>query len=274
MSPVNSVDDIANALGNTNQTIPLATTTALSTAVGADTFLSMWTAVGIPGNGITLLPNYLSGGPYTCSSGTLGAIPINPGGQQNYLAAMSLVDTVGAAYVLADRLWHCSLFPPVGAGGGTLNITTPGSLPARITDNGVGCQMFIETVSGTNTLAAASFTITYKDSNNISRTTTAVANAANPAIGYFRHIPHAAGAYGVSQITSVVRTGSWTVGTLAVVIAKPLLDIPSVTTAGTTLDWAQTRLPKIHNDACPMMYRYSTVTTAAGMWGSLSVIDK
>lgn len=271
---LNSVDDLVNGLSNTSQNVVLATTTSGAFTPEAGSFVSMWYSLGVPGGGTNLPALFNSGGPYTASSGTVGALTITGATNQNYLAEISLADTEGGSYVIADRVWMARL--GTAAGAGTYTITTPGSLPARITDNGKGCQIYIEGMSALTIAANATngFTVNYLDSNNIARSST-IANAARTTASHFlRLVPHAAGAYGVSQITSVVRVGTWTAGILAVVIMKPLISIPSVTNAGITLDWAQTRLFKFHNDACISMYRYSSSSNVTSMWGDLTIIDK
>ncbi len=271
---VTSVDAIVDGLDNTKQELLLSSGAIVTVTTG--NFYSMWTgSTGIPGDG-SIPPLYDSGGPYTCFSGTVGALPIMPATNQNYIAGITLSNTVAASYVLADRLWACS-FGTIS--GTTYTITTPGSLPPRITDNGVGCQIWIETFNQVGSIIAGTWQVNYIDSNGVPRTapSPAVVGLANAPAGFMRQIPHAPGAYGVSQITSVVRTGTGgSAGThIGVTILNPLLCIPCPdATATTVMEWGKTALPKLHNDGCYMMYRLTTATTASTTWGSITIIDK
>ncbi len=265
---INTIDDVVSGLGNSSQIVVISCVTG---AVTNGQYQSLWTgAAGVPGGGDAAPPLYNSGGPYTCSSGTVGALHILPAVNQNYIASMAMANSVVATYVLADRLWSASIGT---AAATTYTITTPGSLPTRITDNGVGCQIWIETLVG-GTQVAGTYQVNYVDSNGVSRSSAATAGIANPASGLMRQLVHAPGAYGVSQITSVTRTGSQgAANTIAVTIMKPILAISAMDVTE-VLDWAETRLVKLSNDGCYMLYKYAPTGTASATWGFITIVDK
>ena len=133
-----TVDDIAAGLGVSQKERVLKNITACK-AIGS--FESSWLAVGYPGAG-SAPPVYTAGAGYAASSATPGAIPYVNAVVKNYLAKLFGASSVAAGTLrIFDRLWSCSGIP---FGAGTYTITTPGNLPARITDGGVDCELWVE----------------------------------------------------------------------------------------------------------------------------------
>ena len=148
-----TINDIASGLASSKQTLRFHKNSTAAKAVGS--FQSCWLATGIPGAGVAP-PLYTAGSGYTASKDTVGALQYINGVTQNWLAKLAASSSIAGTVILADRLWSCSGIP---FGASTYNITTPGALPARITDGGVGCEMWVEefiaqgAVTGTLTIA-------------------------------------------------------------------------------------------------------------------------
>jgi len=107
-------------------------------AIGS--YQSSWLGVGFPGAGATP-PAYTAGAGYTCDKGTAGAIAYVNGTVKNWLVQLFASSTIAGTLFIYDRLWSCS---GMGFAAGTYTVTTPGALPARITDYGVGCELWVE----------------------------------------------------------------------------------------------------------------------------------
>ena len=107
----------------------------------AGAFQSGWLATGTPGAGNTP-PVFTAGTGYNCDSTTVGGLAYTNGAVQNYLATLVASITQPGVLIIADRLWSCQGF--VAATLTAQAVTTPGSLPARITDSGVGTQLWLE----------------------------------------------------------------------------------------------------------------------------------
>ncbi len=263
---ISTIDDIVNGIANTKTHIPFSRSfTAVDTA---GQFQSGWQATGFPDVGLAP-PQFDSGGPYTCTSGTQGALNFSGATNQNWIAGISARATEAGTYYLADRLWSCNM----GFAASTYTVTTPGSLPSRITDNGVGCEMFIEqfTTGGSST---GTWTINYLDESGTPRSSS-VAVITTPLVGLLRYVPHAAGAHGVSQIVSVVKSATGTSGSFGITIVKRVAEVHiNAADQGVTMDWAELGLPKLASDSCLFWYSLTTVTTAALLLGTIDLIDK
>lgn len=262
-----TVDDIASGL-NSSQKQPYLKILTAPKAAGA--YQSAWLATGQPGAGATP-PVYTAGSGYTCDRTTVGAINYNNASVQNWIARMSGQAGVRGTLVLYDRLWSCSGIP---FGAATYTITTPGSLPARITDNGVGCELWSENfvASGAST---GTLTVTYVNTVPTSgRTGTLNTIVSAPVAGQLQQIPLQAGDLGISQITSTANSATWTSGSRGLTIMKRICEIPVSYVGGSnTFDWAQV-LSKVPNDACLALYWLAETTTAPTVAGLIDIIDK
>lgn len=239
-------------------------------AVGG--FGSGWLGTGLPGTGAAP-PVYTAGSGYTCSKSTAGALAYVNAAAQNYLAGLSLTNTRSSSGILiiADRLWSCG---GMGFAAGTYTVTTPGSLPARITDNGIGCELFVEqfVVAGA---ASGTLTANYLDSSNAAQSGVIGAVSSAPPAGSMQMVP-LANNLGIKQLTSVVTSATWTSGTFGMTIIKRLIEVPFQTSTdgkGINLDWAQV-LTKIPNDACLMFIWLGNGTAVVIVQGSIDIIDQ
>jgi hypothetical protein len=264
-----SVDEIVSSL-NAGQNQLYQKTGVAPKAAG--TFSSLWTGAGFPAAGATP-PAYTAGSGYTCSAATTGALNYSNGAVQNWIARMALSCTQVGTLIIADRLWACG---GMGFAAATYTITTPGNLPARITDNGVGVEAYIEnyTTSGS---ASGTATFNYLNANTGAAKSGVIAAVQSaPAAGQMQLIPMAAGDTGVRQPTSLVTSATWTSGTgFGITLLKRIVEIPIlVANTGLILDWAMLGLPKIPSDACIFAYFLANGTTAPIVIGSFDFIDK
>lgn len=264
-----TVDDIVAGLSASAKSIPLAKILTAPKAAGA--YQSSWLAAGNPGAG-SAAPAYTAGSGYTCSKDTNGAIKIENGAVQLWLANLALACTQPGMIILADRLWSCS---GMGFAAGTYTITTPGNLPARITNNGIGCELWIEQFVAAGA-ASGTLTANYLNANTGAAKSGAIAAVVSaPVIGQMQIVPLAAGDTGIRQLTSIVTSATWTSGSFGATILKRIVEIPiPATNQGVVLDWAQLGLPKIPNDACLFAFFLANGTTAPVILGSMTTVDK
>jgi hypothetical protein len=265
---ITGVDDIAvglaaapyNAVGK-NLTAPKA----------AGAFQSGWMAPGNPGAGAAS-PAYTAGSGYTCDNSKVGALNYTNASVQNWLAAATMACSQPGTIILADRLWSCS---GMGFAAATYTITTPGDLPARVTDNGLSCELWIEQFVAAGA-ASGTLTANYLNANTgaaKSGVISAVVSA--PVTGQLQLVPRAAGDTGVRQLTSIVTSATWTSGSFGATILKRIAEFPVLGVGLSSVqDWAMLGLPKIPNDACLMLLFLAQNTTAPVIVGSLDIIDK
>jgi hypothetical protein len=264
---ITTINDLVAGLA-VGQTSWTSKTMSVPKAVG--NFQSSWIAVGYPGAGNTP-PVYTVGSGYTSDRTTAGALPYTNAVTQNWLAKWFMSSSIAGTLMLVDRLWSCS---GMGFAASTYTVTTPGALPARITDNGIGCQLWVE-----NYIAAGVSTGTLvanyvnPSAGAESGTIPVVVNA--PVIGQMQPVPLAVGATGVKQLTSVVTNATWTSGTFGMTILKPIAAATvQVAGAGVVLDWASLGIPQIPPDACLMWIWQGAAATANQIISKTEIIDK
>lgn len=264
---ITTIDDIAAGLAVGQFRWVLKNITACK-AIGS--YQSSWLGVGFPGAGVAS-PVYTAGSGYTCDKSTVGAIPYTNASVKNYLAKWFASSTIAGTLILVDRLWSCS---GMGFAVGTYTVTTPGNLPARITDNGVGCMLWVEqfVVAGA---ASGTLTANYKNPADGAEAGIIPAVVSAPVIGQLQPVPLAVGATGVRSLVSVAHSATWTSGTFGMTICKPIaaISIP-VAGIGNTLDWATLGLPDIPNDACLAFIWQGGATTAPQIQSRTEIIDK
>ena len=265
---IQTIDHVVAALAATSkQKIRyLKNITALKSA-GA--FQSGWLATGTPPAGAAP-PAYTAGSGYTVSAATTGAMAYTNAATQNYLARASAASTTAAGtLVIADRLWACS---GMGFAAATYTVTTPGSLPARITDNGLGCELWCEQSVAAGA-ASGTLTANYVDSAAANVSGVIAAVVSSPLIGQLQPFPMANN-LGIKSLTSIVNSATWTSGTFGAVILKRVIEIPlSNQGFATVLDYAGTALERTPADACLFAFITSANTTAPSVFGHLDIID-
>jgi hypothetical protein len=162
----------------------------------------------------------------------------------------------------------------MGYAASTYTVTTPGNLPARITDYGVGCQIWVEQFVAAGA-ASGTLTINYKNPADGAEAGVIPAVVSAPLIGQMQPVPLLAGATGVRSIVSAVNSATWTSGSWGLTIVKPIASIPvPVAGIGSALDWATLGLPAIPADACLMFIWQGGATTANQIMSRIEIIDK
>jgi hypothetical protein len=263
---ISTVDDIAAGLAVSQKIRVLKNITACK-AIGS--IESSWLSVGFPTAGAAP-PAYTAGSGYTCSSATTGALPYANGAVKNYLAKLFAVSAIGGTLRIYDRLWSCG---GMGFAASTYTVTTPGSLPARITDNGLGCELMVEQFAAAGA-ASGTLTANYVDSASGARAGVIPAVVSAPLIGQVQFVP-LLNNLGVKSLTSVVNQNTWTSGSWGMTIAKHVasIEVP-LAGIGKTLDWAGLALPDIPADACLFFLWHGGAVTATQIQVTLDVIDK
>lgn len=242
----------------------------ITAAKAAGSFQSGWLATGTPGPG-SAAPAYTAGSGYACSVATPGAMLYTNGSVQNWLAMVSGNAALRGTIYIYDRLWSCS---GMGFAAGTYAVTTPGALPARITDGGVGCEIWIEQFVAAGA-ASGTAVVNYLDQGGAAGVGTIAAVVSAPLIGQIQRVPLATGDTGVSGIVSVVTSATWTSGSFGVTIMKKIAKIPVATIGVEQIcDWAATCLPRLPSDMCLQVVWMPEVVTATLIQGSYAVIDK
>ena len=263
-----TVDDIAAGLAVSQKSRSMKNITACK-AIGS--MQSSWLAVGYPGAGATP-PAYTAGSGYTCSSATAGALNYTNGAVKNYLAKLFAVSAIAGTVRIYDRLWACS---GMGFAAATYTVTTPGSLPARITDNGLGTELFVEQNFAAAGAASGTLTANYKNPADGAEAGIIPAVVSAPVIGQIQQVPLQAGCTGVRSLVSVVTSGTWTSGSFGMLIAKHVasIEVP-IAGVGRTLDWAALALPELTDNMCLMFMWHGGATTATQLQVTMEWIDK
>ena len=264
---ITSVDDIAAALASAQHRL-LMKNFGAPKAAGA--FQSGWLATGNPVAGAAA-PAYTAGSGYACDKSTTGALPYVNGATQNYLAKFGPISTQVGSVVLLDRLWSCS---GMGFTAGTYTVSTPGNLPARITDNGLAAELWVENFVAAGA-ASGTLTANYVDSTGASVSGQIAAVVSAPVAGQLQPVP-LANNLGVKQLTSAVTSATWTSGSFGMLIAQRIAELPiaQANAPQNVADWAACALAKIPPDACLMLAFLANGTTAPVITGSIDIIDK
>lgn len=266
---ISTINDIVTGLTAAQRSNTYKT---MGTTKGASYFQSSWLATGWPVAG-SASPAYTAGSGYTCDRTTTGAMPYSNAVTQNWLAKWQAYSTQVGTLYLYDRLWSCS---NMGYAASTYTVTTPGSLPARIADNGVGCECWIENfvAAGAST---GNFTINYKNpAGSDEQGVLLSANLVNgPVAGQMQPVPLQSGSTGIKQLVSCVNASTWSSGSWGMTICKfvAAISMPVINTAY-FLDWASIALPPIPQDACLFWIWQSNTSTAATIFSNTAIIDK
>jgi hypothetical protein len=264
---ISTINDIVSGISQ-SQGINVLKNITVPKAIGS--YQSSWLGVGFPGAGSSP-PLYTAGTGYNCLNTTSGALPyVNPI-NQNWLAKAAVTSTIAGTLFIYDRLWACTGMP---FGAATYTVTTPGSLPARITDNGLGTELWCE-----NTIAAGAatgtLTASYYDANGTLSSAVINPVVSAPLIGQAQPFPLAVGATGVKSLVSLTNSATWTSGSFGAIICKQIASIPvSLAGIGTVLDWASLGLPQIAASACLFFIWQGGAATANQVMANFDIIDK
>jgi hypothetical protein len=265
-----TVDSLANALAGAQRLLLQKNTTA-SKSAGA--FQSCWLATGNPGAG-SAPPAYTAGSGYTCDDTTAGAI-VNytnsaGGGLKNRLAKAQASSAIAGKLIIADRLWSCG---GMGFAASTYTVTTPGTLPARITDNGVGVEAWVEQFVAAGA-ASGTLTLNYKNVADAAKAGVIAAVVSAPVAGQMQPIPLQVGDTGVRSVVSAVNSATWTSGSFGITLLKRIVEIPMpIIGVNSVLDYAACALATVPDDACLMAIWQGNTTTATYIDASFAVTD-
>lgn len=269
MAPINTVDDIASALAVAQDFRVMKIFTTLK-AAGA--MQSGWLATGTPAAGVAP-PAYTAGSGYTCSRTTQGALGQANGATQLWLMMMNLASTVRGTILLYDRLWSCG---GMGFAAATYTVTTPGALPARVTNGGLKAHAFVEQFVAAGA-ASGTLTLNYLDSAGAAKQGVISAVVSAPVAGQLQPIPLSAVATvngGISQVTSAVNSATWTSGSFGITIMELIAAIPTtVIGAMGPGDWTAV-LEQVPTDACLQFAFIGETTTAPTLMGMIKIGDK
>lgn len=264
---ITTINDIVAALAADQRINVLKNITAPK---GAGAFQSSWLGTGYPGVGVAS-PVYTAGSGYTANKDTAGAMRLTNGAVKLWLAQLSMACSLVGTIVIYDRLWSCS---GMGFAAGTYAVTTPGTLPARITDSGVGCELWVEQFAAAGA-ATGTLTANYLNTLGQAKAGVIAVVVSGPVVGQMQPVPLQTGDLGISQLTNVVTSATWTSGTWGMTILKRICAIEFPTAnVGRVLDWAMLGLPDILNDACIGFMFLANAATAVVMQGQLRIIDK
>lgn len=263
---ISTVSDIATALALAQR---MRFTKIFSAPKAAGAVQSGWLGTGYPGAGAAP-PAYNAGSGYTCSRTTTGALGQANGAVKNWIARLQAAMTQPGVLFIADRLWHCG---GMGFGAATYTVTTPGALPARITDNGVGCELWVEQDAAAGS-ASGTLVANYTNPAAAAKVGTIAAVVSEPVIGQMQLVPLQAGDTGIKALVSVVTDATWTSGTFGMTILKThaQIEIPGIG-YGVTQDWSKV-LVTIPADACLFFYFLANGAVAPVALGTVWVIDK
>jgi hypothetical protein len=227
---------------------------ASATTEGAGTWHSLFLLAGTPGAGSTP-PAYTAGSGYTCDNSTAGALSfVNPGGGlETVLARFAVAGAAVGSLILYDRLWTCSGLTTAAAA--TLNITTPGTIPARDSNGataGLGVELWGEVYTAPGA-TAATWTVSYTNQSGTSGRTATYSHPANAeTVGQMFPFTLQAGDTGVGAVASFTTSiSSGTAGSIGITLLRRLATIP-ITTAnvGATLDAVACGAPQIFDSSC------------------------
>jgi hypothetical protein len=263
---ISTVDDIASGF---NAALHYRFLKNITAPKAAGAFQSGWLATGWPPPG-TNPPAYTAGSGYTLDRTNAGALGQTNGLTKNWLAKLTAACSQQGTLFIADKLWHCG---GMGFAASTYTVTTPGSLPARITDAGLKAELWVEqnVVAGA---ASGTLTCSYKDSAAATQSGVIAAVVSAPVVGQMQPVP-LANKLGVSSLISVTNSATWTSGSWGMTILQPLIAIECpIIGVGKTLDWAALGLPAILADACLFFYFLANGTTAPVAIGTVDIIDK
>lgn len=238
------------------------------TPQAAGAYTSMWNITGIPGAAAT--PSSGVGGDIPTDA-TAGAFPFtNPGSGLTYLSRMIASTSQACALILYDRLWHNSGLSPTSLTAQTVNSTALTRPDALGSD--VEAWMQVYAVMGAGSTAP---TISYTDQDgNASNTGTLQGFATTAAVGRSFPFALAAGDTGVRSIQTYTNGATMTSGTFGLVLRRRIATIVIPTSnSGASLDALTGGLPDIPNDACLELLHVPSSTSAATLFGSLSLIQ-
>ena len=267
------------ALSGMQPTMPFAKATTPTLVAGRPH--SLWYLAGGPGTG--LVPSVstaggvaLNGGP-NLSNNIAGQIPrVDPGSGNAYLGRLTGMATQPGLLLLCDRLLHCGA---VQAGttivvtATTVQSITTVALPARDisgSTSGVGVVAALEVAANMGS-ASGTATISYVNSAGTSGHSSVNIDTVtgSPVLGAFHRFGLQAGDAGISSITSLTLSNTWTSGSLALVLYRVLAALELVGAyIPNAIDALTAGFPQLFNGTVPFLVFIPNTTTASFVSGT------
>lgn len=246
---------------------------------------------GFPGAAVPDAPG-VNGWDTDCSTASNAADPAgatqvgshllqDPASGNLYMTSVQIQGAVAESVQLIDVLWYNS---GLTVGAGAQAIAMGGGVgPARDINgstDGEGVQAAVLALSALgNAAAVATSTITYRDSENNSPNTgtfSALAgwqSPATPVIGTWMPFQLAAGDRGIREISSFNSGTTYTSGTFALVLYRPLIQIPlSAANVGTKIDIPAPGI-RIYPNSCIMAIAVGSAS-ANTLAGTYTIVER
>lgn len=235
----------------------------------AGVLASLFYRAGRPGAAVAPTPG-LAGAALTTYA---GQIPFtNPVSGNTYIARLQLNATVGAGFILADRLWHNSGLTVTTTTAQTVNSVTWPARDNNGTTDGEGVMIAIEvSTATTNASAVTNTTMSYTNQAGTSGKTATIASfPATSVASTFVPFNLADGDTGVRSIQSVTLGTSYGGGTIHLVAYRPLitLELPTAN-LGNSVDAVTGGFVRLYDNTVPFLLQHPTANTATNVIGSL-----
>lgn len=230
---------------------------------------SLFYTAGIPGPGSAPTPG-IGGEVLTTLT---GQIPFtNPSSGNTYLSRFAAMAPIAGQLVLADRLWQNSGLDVTLLTEQTF--TSSAQIPARDMNganagDGVfaGVEVSTQTGAGTPTL-----TLKYTNESNVAgkTATNVIATAASAIAGSFYQIGLAAGDKGIRKAESLTLSGTWTSGTIHVVLYRVIATLDLQANIPNALDALSGAMARMYDNSVPFLFFIPVTTTSSNLTGSVA----
>jgi len=251
-----AITTLDGLIGATKQKI-LWNKTTMSNVAAAGVWTSTWNMAGTPGAGSLTVAG--SAGAMQNQT-TTGAVTFTSaaGGQEIYISKVTLAATQIGTWRLYDRMWRAGNLVPAAA---DYAACSSGGVFTRNSAQWGEIELWAETAT---TLGAATYAqrINYQDQSAVSYVgTVTLSQTAAPNM-----VPVNMSGRGCSSITSVSGLNAGT-GSFNILALRPLVEVNiDVANVGKTLDFTQTNLPPIGDNACLFWAWYGTTATEPTFW--------
>lgn len=261
---ISTMDEYVAALGR-GQSLPFQASSVTTVGHGVS---SLWRASGVPGPGA--IPPPIADGGEMCDAETAGALPLldPPGGASLQLARIAASSSAIGMLTLYDRIWH-----------GAVDLSTTNVQPIDWSSvgqrhgDGAGVELWAEITAALASTTAATWTAEVIDQDGSLVEAVALYGSSSAA---HRMIPFeaAGGPGGVQAVESIQLSATQASGTLSLVLARRIAEIPIVV-AGLPAESAgvELGLPVIEPGAClALMVRHGSSAQSGQILGRLQVI--
>lgn len=273
LSSTNAVNEIANALGNSNSRIVWDKASIANAAAGQ--IFSLWRATGVPGQGAIPAAAALATSALTGAMGfTNQTAPVT----SYYAWQAAATGNATSSIEIHDRLAHMGGLSGIVTTAQTvgINLTSAGlNLPtARRGDaNYSDVQWWIEVYTDMGATGVnATVAVTYDDGST--GNLAAVALGATPRAGRMYPLAPAVAGRFIREVTSVTLSATTgTAGSFGVTATRPRTAISTfVANKFEQFDWAQLGIPEVPNDACLQMVMLCSTTSTGTVRGQGKII--